>query len=160
MKGWWAYALCAAFLLGCGGRESPPMKRMDGMRPVAPVVPAAPSAPVEKTLTHPLGGARPIPFAPASDATSAGAVPGATAEVVAGDVGNLPPDAELLRSYHAVLCHRRRGDESGVRAVWVQHGYTPASWAAAVRTAVMRAEEDSDGFGRQWAEMNREPCVP
>ena len=143
-----------------GDRDAPPMKRMDGMRPVAPVRPAAPAASPEEAPAQMVGGARPIPATPAA---IAGAEIGAEGDAVTSpDAGSekAPPEAQLLRVYHAVVCHRRRGDESGVQALWAQHGYTAGTWAETMRDAVMRAEEDSDDFGKAWAEVLRRPCVP
>ncbi len=108
MKRWLAWGLCASALLGCGDRDAPPMKRMDGMRPVAPVRPAAPAASPEEAPAQMLGGARPIPATPTE---ITGAEVGAEGDAVTSpDAGSekAPPEAQLLRVYHAVVCHRRR----------------------------------------------------
>ncbi len=131
------------------------MKRMDGMRPVAPVVPAASVAAPEVASTLPLGGARPIPAVSAAAPISPEARLKLEREEAVGDGSQ---DKRFLRLYHAVICHRKRGDEPAVQAVWTQQGYTPGSWAEAVGRAVMRSKEDSDGFGKAWSETTRKPC--
>jgi len=160
MKRWLACGLCAAALLGCEDREAPPMKRMDGMRPVAPVQPARPDPSPSDEPAELLGGARPIPTSPTAVQEGADVVTGEEEEVAAAPARALLQDEQLLKVYHAVICHRRRGDEKGVKSLWAQHGYTASTWAETVEAAVRRAVAEADDFGKAWAGVLREPCVP
>lgn len=108
-------------------------------RPAAPAPPATPAPPRVSSM---------LPTAAATAGSETPAVP------PTDDWS----DDTVLRVYQDVVCARRLGSESSVRAVWEKHGVDAEGWTAAVQKAAEKAAADPQGFGERWSAIAASTC--